>query len=102
MVVHEKCPACQVEVEILLENARKQNACPQCGHTFIPRHAINPTGFSGEKPSTDSSLVGGFFVGSLILLGILCGIFVSWVIGLFMLIGAAIIYLLKQIAAKKP
>lgn len=101
MVVHEKCPACQVEVEILLENARRQNTCPQCGQTFFPRHAINNAGFGATKPSTESGKGAEIFGGFLVVLGVIIGLFVSWLVGLFIIIAAAIVILLKQISAKK-
>ena len=101
MVVHEKRPACQVEVEILLENARKQNTCPECGHTFFPRHAINTAGFGATKPSTESGKGAESFAGVLVVLGVVAGLFVSWLVGFYIIITAAIVVVLKQIVAKK-
>jgi DNA-directed RNA polymerase subunit RPC12/RpoP len=101
MMVLEKCQACQAEVEILLENARKQNECPACGHTFIPRHAINPAAFSAQKPSNQSYKGNGVFVGVLVVIGVIAGLFLSWLIGLALIVAAAVIYSLKEIASNR-
>src|SRR5690242_9411973 len=102
MVVHEKCPTCQADVEILLENARKQNECPSCGKTFIPRHAINPAAFSAQKPAPQSSKASGVFAGVLVVVGVIAALFVSWLVGLAVIIAAAVIYAIQQVASKKP
>lgn len=101
MTVQEKCPSCQAEVEIQLEDARKQNACPQCGHTFIPRHAINRAGFSAAKPSTSSTVGAAIFSGVLVVLGVVAAIFISWLIGLIIVLVGAIIYAVGQAAARR-
>ena len=100
MVVREKCPSCQAEVEILLENARKQNACPECGHSFIPRHAINPAGFHQEKlthrvGNSPGVLEGGLFIGAIIAL------FVSPLLSLMLLIAAAVVFSLRHMGSRK-
>jgi len=101
MVVHEKCPACQAEVEIILENARKQNECPSCGHTFIPRHAINPAGFHAEKPKSESYTGIGILAVGLIVVGVIISLFVSLLIGLVLLVAGVIVFLMREIASKK-
>jgi len=101
MIVSEKCPACQKEVEILLENARRENECPSCGNKFIPRHAINPSGFHAGKPMFGSYEGISFFIVVLIIVGGIISLFVSLLLGVCLLVAAAVIFLLKEIALKK-
>ena len=100
-MVNEKCPACGGDVEILLENARKENDCPSCGKLFIPRHSSNPAAFQARKPDVKPYQGIGALATIVIIIGVLAALFVSFLIGLLLLMAGVIVILLREIAAKK-
>jgi len=101
MMASEKCPGCGCEVEILLENARRENDCPSCGKRFIPRHSSNPSAFHASKPNIKSHQGIGALATIVIIIGILAALFVSFLIGLLLVMTGVIVFLLREIAAKK-